>query len=61
MEQPAVLKAVGEQKLHKMARAIVGVEVLVRRVEAKAKAGQHRHPDDLRSVVHLCPVVAAES
>ena len=50
MEQPAVLEAVGEQKLHKMARAIVGVEVLVRRVEAKAKAGQHRHPDDLRSV-----------
>ena len=54
MEQPAVLEAVGEQKLHKMARAIVGVEVLVRRVEAKAKAGQHRHPDDLRSVLpHL--------
>ena len=50
-EPPEVLEAVGEQKLLKMARAIVGVEVFVKKIEAKAKASQNRHPDDLRSLL----------
>ncbi|MDO5067528.1 MAG: FMN-binding negative transcriptional regulator [Propionibacteriaceae bacterium] len=54
MEQPEVLELVGEEKLHKMARAIVGVEVTVEQVRAKAKASQNRHPDDIRGVIaHL--------
>ncbi len=54
MEAPEVLESVGEAKLLKMARAIVGVELLVERVEAKAKASQNRHPEDLRSLLpHL--------
>lgn len=54
MEAPEVLEAVGEAKLLKMARAIVGVELTVEKVEAKAKASQNRHPDDLRSLLpHL--------
>ena len=54
MEEPEVLEMVGEEKLHKMARAIVGVEVTVEQVRGKAKASQNRHPDDIRGVIaHL--------
>ncbi len=54
MESPEVLGAVGEEKLHKMARAIVGVEVSIDKIEAKAKASQNRHPDDVRGLLpHL--------
>lgn len=50
-EPPEALEAVGKTKLLKMARAIVGVEVTVERIEAKAKASQGRHPDDVRSLL----------
>lgn len=54
MEEPGVLDAVGEEKLRRMARAIVAVEVTVERVRAKAKASQNRHPDDVRGIIeHL--------
>lgn len=45
------LALVGEEKLAKMARAIVGVELAVERVEAKAKMSQNRHPDDVASLL----------
>lgn len=45
-----VLDEVGEQRLARMAKAIVAVEVEVDRVEAKAKMSQNRHPDDIRSL-----------
>lgn len=51
MEAPEVLKRVGETKLGLMSRAIVGVEVAVERIEAKAKMSQNRHPDDIRSLI----------
>lgn len=51
MEEPGVLEAVGEAKLGLMSRAIVGVEVEVVRIEAKAKMSQNRHPDDLRGLI----------
>lgn len=54
MEPPEVLDAVGEEKLRKMARAIVGVEVTVDKIQGKAKASQNRHPDDIGSLLaHL--------
>lgn len=54
MEPPEVLDAVGEEKLRKMARAIVGVEVTVDKIQGKAKASQNRHPDDVGSLLaHL--------
>lgn len=52
MEAPEVLEMVGEEKLRKMARAIVGVEVTVERIRAKAKASQNRHPDDVQGIIH---------
>lgn len=45
------LDKVGQEKLEKMARAIVAVEMTVDRVEAKAKMSQNRHPDDIRSLL----------
>ena len=54
MEPPEVLEAVGEEKLRKMARAIVRAEVSVEKIQGKAKASQNRHPDDVRSLLaHL--------
>lgn len=54
IEAPGVLEKVGETKLALMSRAIVGVEVEVDRIEAKAKMSQNRHPEDLRSLIaHL--------
>ena len=54
MEPPEVLEAVGEEKLRKMARAIVRAEVVVERIQGKAKASQNRHPDDVSSLLaHL--------
>lgn len=40
----------GEEKLERMARAIVAVEVGIERVQGKAKMSQNRHPDDIRSL-----------
>ena len=51
MERVDVLTPVGRDKLERMARAIVAVEVSVERVEGKAKMSQNRHPDDVRSVI----------
>lgn len=51
MEPPEVLDAVGEDKLGLMSRAIVGVELEIDRIEAKAKMSQNRHPDDIRSLI----------
>ena len=49
-----VLEAVGEEKLRKMARAIVGAEVTMEKIQGKAKASQNRHPDDVSSLLaHL--------
>lgn len=45
-----VLELVGQEKLERMARSIVAVEVAVERVEGKAKMSQNRHPDDIRSL-----------
>lgn len=54
MEPPEVLEAVGEEKLRKMARAIVRAEVAVEKIQGKAKASQNRHPDDVSSLLaHL--------
>ncbi|MGO4956876.1 FMN-binding negative transcriptional regulator [Luteococcus sp. Sow4_B9] len=50
-EDEDVLGPVGEEKLLRMARAIVRVEVGVDRIEAKAKMSQNRHPDDVRSLI----------
>lgn len=49
-EPDTVLAAVGEQRLARMARAIVGVEVRLTRVVGKAKMSQNRHPSDIRGV-----------
>lgn len=51
MEPQTVLDALGQERLRAMARAIVGVDLRVERVEAKAKASQNRHPDDVRSLL----------
>ena len=54
MEPPEVLEAVGEEKLRKMARAIVRAEIAVEKIQGKAKASQNRHPDDVKSLLaHL--------
>lgn len=45
-----VLDMVGQQKLERMSRSIVAVEVSVERIEGKAKMSQNRHPDDIRSL-----------
>lgn len=45
-----VLDEVGKQRLARMAKAIVAVEVEAERIEAKAKMSQNRHPDDIRSL-----------
>lgn len=50
MEDEDVLTPVGEDKLTRMARAIVAVEVSLDRVRGKAKMSQNRHPDDIRSM-----------
>lgn len=46
-----VLEQVGEEKLSRMARAIVGVELEADSIEAKAKMSQNRHPDDVLSLI----------
>lgn len=51
MEKDDVLTPVGQDKLERMARAIVAVEVSVERLAGKAKMSQNRHPDDVRSVI----------
>lgn len=51
MERDDVLTPVGQDKLERMARAIVAAEVRVERVQGKAKMSQNRHPDDVRSVI----------
>ncbi len=45
------LDLVGEEKLRRMARSIVAVEVDAERIEGKAKMSQNRHPDDVRSLI----------
>ena len=50
MEHEDVLAPVGEDKLARMARAIVAVGVGVEQVRGKAKMSQNRHPDDIRSL-----------
>jgi len=42
---------VGDEKLRRMARAMVGVEIEVERIEAKAKMSQNRHPKDVESLL----------
>ena len=49
-EPGAVLEAVGEERLARIARAIVGVEVRLTRVVGKAKMSQNRHPSDVQGV-----------
>ncbi len=51
MEDQTVLDAVGEEKLHKMAKAIVAAEVKVEKIVGKAKMSQNRHPDDIISLI----------
>ena len=54
MEPPEVLEAVGEEKLRAMARAIVRADIVVEKIQGKAKASQNRHPDDVSSLLaHL--------
>lgn len=45
------LEHISAEKLDLMARAIVGVEMEVETIEAKAKMSQNRHPDDIRSLI----------
>jgi len=49
-EPDSVLADVGEDRLARMARAIVGVEVRLTRVVGKAKMSQNRHPVDIAGV-----------
>lgn len=49
-EPESVLAEVGEARLERMARAIVGVEVRLTRVIGKAKMNQNRHPVDVAGV-----------
>ena len=51
METDDVLTPVGQDKLRRMARAIVAVEVSLDEVRGKAKMSQNRHPDDIRSLI----------
>ena len=51
MEDDDVLTPVGQDKLRRMARAIVAVEVSLEEVRGKAKMSQNRHPDDIRSLI----------
>jgi len=41
---------VGREKLRRMARAIVAVEVSMDDVRGKAKMSQNRHPEDIRGL-----------
>ena len=50
MEADDVLPPVGQDKLRRMARAIVAVEVSAAEVRGKAKMSQNRHPDDIRGL-----------
>ena len=50
METDDVLTPVGQDKLRRMARAIVAVEVSLEEVRGKAKMSQNRHPDDIRGL-----------
>ena len=50
MEADDVLTPVGQDKLRRMARAIVAVEVSAAEVRGKAKMSQNRHPDDIRGL-----------
>ena len=50
METDDVLSPVGQDKLRRMARAIVAVEVSLEEVRGKAKMSQNRHPDDIRGL-----------
>lgn len=62
MEGSEVLDMVGEEKLERMSRAIVSIEMKVDEMVGKAKMSQNRHPDDIRSLItHLedaAPAVA---
>ncbi|MDO4900892.1 FMN-binding negative transcriptional regulator [Actinomyces sp.] len=49
-ESDDVLAPIGEEKLERMSRAIVAVEVDIERLQGKAKMSQNRHPDDIRSL-----------
>ena len=40
----------GDEKLERMARAIVRVDLQIEQIEGKAKMSQNRHPDDVRSL-----------
>lgn len=51
MGEQWVIDRVGDDKLERMARAIVAVELRADTIEAKAKMSQNRHPDDVRSVL----------
>lgn len=46
-----VLEPVGEDKLVAMSQAIVAVDLVVERLEGKAKMSQNRHPDDIEGLV----------
>ena len=50
-EDEATLDALGEERLTRMSRAIVAVELQVEHIEAKAKMSQNRHPDDIRGLI----------
>ena len=50
MEDDDVLTPVGQEKLRRMARAIVAVEVSMDDVRGKAKMSQNRHPEDIRGL-----------
>lgn len=50
METDDVLTPVGQDKLRRMARAIVAVEVSMDDVRGKAKMSQNRHPEDIRGL-----------
>lgn len=43
-------KLVGPERLERMSRAIVAVEMRIDEIQAKAKMSQNRHPDDVESV-----------
>lgn len=50
MEDDDVLTPVGQEKLRRMARAIVAVEVSMDDVRGKARMSQNRHPEDIRGL-----------
>ena len=49
-ESEDVLTPVGDEKLERMARAIVRVDLQIEQIEGKAKMSQNRHPDDVRGL-----------